>query len=214
MAELVVIRHGQASFGAENYDQLSPLGHHQAAAIGAHLRNIGWTPDRVVTGTLKRHHETLASMKIDQKNEEHSGFNEYDFHDLLNTRFGGAAPDLVMQDRKTHFRTLRETILQWQVGDVVGARESWRDFVTRVEAALTFATQSGARRTLVISSGGVIGQMVATTLSAPEPMMMELNLQVKNTAVTRFVYSAGRRMLTEFNATPHFDTQPELMSYS
>jgi len=44
--------------------------------------------------------------------------------------------------------------------------------------------------------------------------MMDLNLQVKNSSITRFVFSPGRIMLTEFNATPHFDAQPDLLSYS
>lgn len=213
MAELVVIRHGQASFGSDNYDALSDLGRRQSEAVGAHLRATGWAPDRLITGTLARQRDTLRAMGFDTPPEEHPGFNEYDFHDLLNTRFGGQAPDPVMQDRKTHFRTLRDTILDWQAGGIAGARESWAQFAGRVRDALGFATGEG-RRVLVISSGGVIGQLVASTLKAPEPVMMELNLQVKNSSIHRFVFSPGRVMLTEFNATPHFDAAPDLLSYS
>ena len=50
MSELLVIRHGQASFGQDNYDVLSDLGHEQARAAGAALREAGWVPDRLVTG--------------------------------------------------------------------------------------------------------------------------------------------------------------------
>ena len=214
MAELVVIRHGQASFGADNYDHLSDLGTRQSKAVGDYLRQTGWVPDRLVTGTLTRQKDTLAAMGLDGPADDHHGFNEYDFHDLLHTRFGGQAPDPVMQDRKTHFRTLRDTILEWQSGGIDGARESWQDFQTRVADALGFATDTDARRVLVISSGGVIGQLVTSTLNAPNPMMMELNLQVKNSSITRFIFSKGRVMLTEFNATPHFDAQPDLLSYS
>ncbi|MEY8840214.1 histidine phosphatase family protein, partial [Cribrihabitans sp. XS_ASV171] len=39
MAELLVIRHAQASFGADNYDLLSELGHRQSQAVGAALRS-------------------------------------------------------------------------------------------------------------------------------------------------------------------------------
>jgi len=213
MAELLVIRHGQASFGADNYDQLSDLGVRQSQAVGAYLRDKGWTPDRVVTGTLERQKDTAKAMGL-TPDTTHAGFNEYDFHDLLHTRFGGQAPHDVMQDRKTHFRTLRETILDWQGGGIKDAQESWAQFTGRVKDARDHATQPGAQKVLVVSSGGVIGQLVASTLSAPSVMMMELNLQIKNASITRFIFSRGRVMLTEFNTTPHVDAQPDLLSYS
>ncbi|MEP4196209.1 MAG: histidine phosphatase family protein [Aliishimia sp.] len=213
MAELLVIRHGQASFGADNYDQLSDLGVKQSQAVGAYLRAQGWVPDRVVTGTLERQKDTALGMGL-TPDDTHAGFNEYDFHDLLHTRFGGQAPHDVMQDRKTHFRTLRETIIDWQGGGIEGAQESWSDFTTRIKSAQDHATQPGAKKVLVVASGGVIGQMVAAALSAPSVMMMELNLQIKNASITRFVFSPGRIMLTEFNTTPYVDAQPDLLSYS
>ncbi|MEM8692575.1 MAG: histidine phosphatase family protein [Pseudomonadota bacterium] len=214
MAELVLIRHSQASFGASNYDQLSDLGHRQSEAVGDVLRAMQWTPDRLITGSLTRQKQTLAGMGFIENPEIHAGFDEYDFHDLLHTRFGGKAPDVVMGDRKTHFRTLRETILEWQRGDIQGTKESWTDFACRTSDAMRFATETDARRVLVISSGGVIGQLVARNLHAPDPMMMELNLQIKNSSITRFVFSKGRVMLDGFNATPHFDSNPDMLSYS
>jgi broad specificity phosphatase PhoE len=204
MAELLVIRHAQASFGAADYDRLSDLGHRQSALAGAALAAAGWVPDRLVTGTLRRQKETLASMGFDAAPEEHPGWNEYDFHDLLAVRFDGAVPEPVQQDRKTHFRTLRETILDWQQGGVVGARETYAAFADRVEAARAFATDTEAQRVLVISSGGAIGQLVAAALGTPPAQMIALNLQVKNTSMTRFIFTgAGRFFLHEFNATPH-----------
>ena len=98
MAELLVIRHAQAR------------------RAGVVLRDLNWVPDRLVTGTLERQKDTLACMGFADATEEHAGFNEYDFHDLLHAKFDGAVPDLVMGDRKTHFRTLRETIFEWQAG--------------------------------------------------------------------------------------------------
>ena len=78
------------------------------------------------------------------------------------------------------------------------------------------ACEGDARRVLVSSSGGVIGQLTATALGADKRHMMELNLQVKNTALSRFMFKGPRFTLHEFNATPHFMT-PEgaaLISYS
>lgn len=216
MAELLVIRHAQASFGQDNYDQLSELGHRQSELAGEALRASGWVPDRLVTGTLTRQQETLASMGFAEQPEQHAGLNEYDFHDLLSVRFQGAVPDPVRHDRKTHFRTLRETILEWQAGGLAGAKESWKDFSERVENARTFATDTDARRVLVISSGGPIGELVKASLGAPDAQMMALNLQVKNTSWTRFFFNASTFLLHEFNATPHFSTpdRAKLLTFS
>ena len=166
MAELLVIRHGQASFGQDDYDVLSDLGHRQSAAVGALLRETGWIPDRLVTGTLTRQKDTLSSMGFDAAPEEHPGFNEYDFHDLLHARFDGKVPELVKGDRRTHFRALRETIFEWQDAAFDGASESFADFEARVEAARAFACDTDAKRVLVVSSGGVIGQLTRQALGA------------------------------------------------
>jgi broad specificity phosphatase PhoE len=216
VAELLVIRHGQASFGHDNYDVLSDLGHRQSEAVGALLREMGWVPDRLVTGTLTRQKDTLASMGFSQSPEEHAGFNEYDFGDLLQARFKGNVPELVKGDRKTHFRALRETVFEWQDAAFDGASETFAEFETRTEAARAFATDTDARRVLVISSGGVIGQLTRAALGADNRHMMELNLQIKNTAMTRFMFNGDRCSLHEFNATPHFMTPSgaEMLSYS
>ncbi|MEX0310243.1 MAG: histidine phosphatase family protein [Tateyamaria sp.] len=202
--------------GTDNYARLSEVGREQSRLVGAALAEAGWVPDRLVTGTLTRQKDTLAAKGVDAPPEEHSGFNEYDFHDLLHARFDGQVPDPVMGDRKTHFRTLRDTILEWQGGGLAKARESWAEFTGRVAAARTFATKTSAKRVLVVSSGGVIGQLVASTLGAPAAQMMEINLQVKNTSITRFIFSGERFFLHEFNTTPHLSASDRagLLTYS
>lgn len=216
MAELLLIRHGQASFGADDYDVLSDLGRAQSRAAGAWLRTIGWTPDRVITGTLQRQIETASEMGFDPAPEHHAGLNEYDFARLLDAQFGGRVPDMVKGDRKTHFRTLRDTVLSWQRGEIPDPYETWEAFAARVEAARAFAVQTQAKRVLIVSSGGVIGQITAAALGAPAAQMMHLNLQIKNTGMTRFMFSGSLFSISEFNATPHFATPQgaSLMSYS
>ncbi|WP_164030788.1 histidine phosphatase family protein, partial [Serratia marcescens] len=50
MGSIYLIRHGQASFGADDYDVLSPTGIRQAEILGDHLRNLGVRFDRVLSG--------------------------------------------------------------------------------------------------------------------------------------------------------------------
>jgi broad specificity phosphatase PhoE len=59
---LLLVRHGQASLGAANYDQLSELGHRQARATGARLARADLVVDRVICGALARQRETAAEV--------------------------------------------------------------------------------------------------------------------------------------------------------
>ena len=58
MGTLYLVRHGQASFGAADYDRLSALGHRQAVRLGEHWKERGMRFDAVITGTLRRHGQT------------------------------------------------------------------------------------------------------------------------------------------------------------
>ena len=58
MGTLYLVRHGQASFGADNYDQLSPLGWQQSRRLGQYFKERGYQFEAVITGTLQRHDET------------------------------------------------------------------------------------------------------------------------------------------------------------
>ena len=58
MRELLLIRHGQASFHAEDYDQLSPLGVQQSSLLGAWFAECGQQPDLVAMGPRVRHRDT------------------------------------------------------------------------------------------------------------------------------------------------------------
>ena len=44
MGQLLLVRHGQASFGAEDYDVLSETGWEQGRRLGAHLVRAGVRP--------------------------------------------------------------------------------------------------------------------------------------------------------------------------
>ena len=50
-----MVRHAQASFGTDDYDRLSELGHRQSRWLGEYLAERQLTFARVVTGTLRRH---------------------------------------------------------------------------------------------------------------------------------------------------------------
>ena len=91
MAELFLIRHAQASFGAADYDVLSDLGHQQSEALGRALAAQGVKPDVFVIGAQRRHRETfegiIKGMGMDPFEAEiHAGLNEFAFKELLEAR--------------------------------------------------------------------------------------------------------------------------------
>ena len=58
MGTLYLVRHGQASFGADDYDQLSDLGRRQSVRLGQYLRERygdGLRFNAVLTGTASAH---------------------------------------------------------------------------------------------------------------------------------------------------------------
>ena len=192
MAELYLVRHAQASFGADNYDVLSELGHAQSFALGQAIAAQGVRPDLWVVGDLNRHQETLAGIQRGMgmapvAPEMHTGLNEFDFTGLLNARFGAdGGPKDMHSDRKTHFKTLRETVLAWQRDEIVNPPETWADFSQRIEAARRFIMRDGPATVLAISSGGPIGQMVSSVLQTPTDQQIKLQLQVKNCSLTPY----------------------------
>lgn len=222
MSELYIVRHAQASFGADNYDILSNKGHVQAEALGRALAIQGVRPDLYVIGTQRRHRETfegiVKGMGLPEKpHEEHSGLNEFDFKGLLNAAHTNIPPtEGLHTDHRTHFRILRDTVLAWERGEIHEPPETWQEFTDRVKAARDSIARSSAKQVLAVSSGGAIGQMIAATLSAPQGEQIRLQLQMKNCAVNRFVYSDRSFYFHGYNETPHInaENQTELLTYS
>ncbi|WP_102223204.1 histidine phosphatase family protein [Acidimangrovimonas sediminis] len=224
MTELVLIRHGQASFGAADYDVLSPLGHEQSRALGRALKAQGLRPDSLWIGAQRRHRETLEGIAeglgIDATSPSiHPGLNEFDFTGLLEARFRDRdRPAGLHDDRATHFRMLRDTVLAWQRDEIADPPESWDAFATRVRAARDAILSAGSEKgaiALAVSSGGAIGRMVAEAMEAPAAQMIHLQLQIRNCAVTRFRSGRTRTYLTGFNETPHILQETgHLLTYS
>ncbi|MCD1279012.1 MAG: histidine phosphatase family protein [Psychrobacter sp.] len=58
MTTILLARHGQASFGQENYDQLSELGGIQAQLLGQHYATTQRRIDAIFTGSLVRQRDS------------------------------------------------------------------------------------------------------------------------------------------------------------
>src|SRR3546814_13984266 len=87
MGAIYLLRHGQASFGAGDYDKLSKRGVEQAAVLGQALAARGVKPDVVICGGMLRHRETalgcLQAMGLDCEWQSDVAWNEYDHETMV-----------------------------------------------------------------------------------------------------------------------------------
>lgn len=213
MGSLYLVRHGQASFGAADYDQLSARGHEQCRHLGAYWRERGQRFDAVFTGTLRRHQQSLAGI-VEGYGEDLPavalpGLNEYDSEAVVRAIHPeplGAPTDA--EAVKQHFRLLRQGLLAWMRGETAPVgMPSHAEFAAGVADALARVLALGVgRQVLIVSSGGPISTAVAQVLAAPPETCVELNLRIRNSAVTEFAFNARRHHLVTFNALPHLDS--------
>ena len=213
MGTLYLVRHGQASLGAEDYDQLSDLGRRQCQALGRYWRERGQGFDAVLTGTLKRHQQSLAALseglqQADLPAAIHCpGLNEYDSEAVIKAIHPAPLekPDTPEMYRH-HFRLLRDGLTQWMNGVVTPqGMPAYNDFVRGVTSALDHVRKSPACNVLIVSSGGPISTAVGHILGTTPETTIELNLRIRNSSVTELAYTPKRHMLVTYNTLPHLD---------
>jgi len=220
MGTLYLVRHGQASFGADDYDQLSELGTRQCHALGQWFAARGIVFEAVLRGTLRRHVQSLAAIREGHGSEgpggvptalEWPGLNEYDSEALIRTVHEGplakpAESENPPEVYRAHFRLLRQALASWTEGRTQPAgMPSWDGFVAGVTGALDHVRQNHSGDVLIVSSGGPIATAVAQVLGAPASTMIELNLRTRNSSLTEFAYTPKRHMLQAYNQLPHLD---------
>jgi broad specificity phosphatase PhoE len=211
MSTLYLVRHGQASFGADDYDQLSNLGVQQSLQLGRYFANRQHTFDAVFTGTLKRHTQTLAGISEGMEKQLHAtqcpGLDEYDSQAVI----AAVHPDPLEKPTtpelyRHHFRLLREGLTQWMLGKTQPAHlPPWAVFQQRVIDVLTHIRESSAQNVLLVSSGGPIACAIGHVLATPPEATVELNMRLRNSSVTEFSFTAKRHVLQTYNTLPHLD---------
>ncbi|MDB5881354.1 MAG: phosphoglycerate mutase-like protein [Ramlibacter sp.] len=212
MGTLYLVRHGQASFGAEDYDQLSELGGKQSVRLGEYFARKGIAFDALIAGTLNRHKQTLQGVLQGMNHQgEHlswDGLNEYDADAVIATVHPGklAKPDSPEAYRH-HFRLLRDGLTQWMAGAVAPrGMPSYRDFVSGVAGALDHVRANHyGQKVLIVTSGGPIATAVGHVLRTPFETTIDLNLRIRNSSITEFAFTPKRHMLVGYNAIPHLE---------
>lgn len=206
MSQITLVRHGQANSGAQDeasYDSLSQLGHQQAGWLGDYWGATGERYERVYAGALTRHRETAVSMGANRWGEVtiDPRLNEVEYFDLSNRmheQFGIPLPT----DRKAFVDHMPLVFTAWQDGKIEGASETFHEFQSRVDDALT-EIAAGQGRALVVTSGGLIAMAIRVAMGLELGAFARLALSIMNTSVHALHPIGAGLSLTQFNAVPH-----------
>jgi broad specificity phosphatase PhoE len=232
VGSIYLIRHGQASLGAKNYDVLSDLGIKQSELLGQFAHSNGLKFDRSYSGEMQRQIDTgrhsLAHMPgSGSEILIEPAFNEYAADEVMRVYL----PHLEQtepqaryfvenagQYRKEFQHVFSKVITMWitEKNEVPGC-EPWSAFVERVKRGLARVTEQAGRgeNIAIFTSGGTITAALQLITGMPATSAFELNWQIVNTSVSRLQYGRSKISLASFNGQSHLDVhqQPDSITY-
>ncbi|MCW3148036.1 phosphoglycerate mutase family protein [Stutzerimonas stutzeri] len=235
MGSIYLIRHGQASFGAENYDVLSPLGYRQAEALGNYLAELGINFDRCVSGELQRQQDTarttLATLGKAGKGqpaiETDAAFNEFHADAVIRAHL----PELlevepnalhILRNAASHRAEFQHlftfAVHRWISGEHERDEvESWRSFLDRVTAGLERLLSQAKKKDniAIFTSGGTITALLQQIIGVPAIKAFEMNWQIVNTSLSQLKFRDREVALASFNSHAHLQLlkNPELVTH-
>ncbi len=219
MTTIYLIRHGQASAGAENYDVLSPIGRDQASVLGGYLQQTGLTFDGIYSGTLKRQIDTalIATGITPDTLAQHNHFNEYD-HKAIFARY---LPRLAEDDAEIaaaaqqgpntlmSASVFTKLMLAW-VNDSSDPAdgdefETWATFKARISNGIQHIAKAHDRKAAVavFTSGGVISTLFHSIYNTTPQSTFEMNWSINNASLSHVKFNDGALRLREFNNISH-----------
>lgn len=233
MSKLFIVRHGQASFDSDDYDQLSAIGQAQSLALGKHWASLGLQFDRVYVGPRKRHRQTAAWVAEAYRSQgltwpepeqmpeldEHHGYPvmEHVLPDLrrqnpqINALYIAARESGEVQ-RETVLRLLQAVMLLWAREEIkADGFEPWADFRARVRQGVAKIRAANGRgsRIAAFTSTGPVAVVAGEALSLADEPTLKLSWVVRNATYSEFLFSGDHFSLSTFNAASHF-YEPDL----
>ncbi len=234
MTTFYLIRHGQASFGAAHYDQLSELGRRQCTLLGEWWRNAGLPVHGIMVGAMQRHRQSAAAFwhgygAPAELGSDHwqvdRGLNEFDHEQVLYAAFpeladpAALATMLAKSDNpKATFQQLFEQgLARWMDGQHdADYDESWPAFQARIAQLLNgLAAAPATDHQLLFTSGGPITGICQQLMAIPDSHVMHLLAVMMNSSITKVVNRNKRWQLISVNGVPHLDSMADrsLISY-
>ena len=215
MATIYLIRHGQASFGADDYDKLSELGCRQASVAGEYLAQCGISFDAIYSGNLLRQRETAQLASASQPEELElridPRFNEIENDQQLKylvpevVKSNPAVQELIergLSSSKDYQKVIKAVFNYWVSPQCADTRvQSWQDYSQGVSQALhDVMVEQGSGKTVgIFTSGGTIATIVAQVLGLTGERTYRFYEPIFNCSVTQLFYSGTRVSLSYFN---------------
>lgn len=229
MASIYFIRHGQASFGKDNYDQLSELGHQQSARLGESLKARQVQFDCVISGDLQRHRETaeqcLGAMDNKSDLEIDHGWNEYRFQEILRVY----RPEFENSESMRKYISSHENPMQFFKQEFANAvdrwassehdgdySEPWSEFLARMEAAYLRVIEKvrDHKSIAVFTSGGPVSFVSQKLFGIDQRRIMQMNWALLNCGVTKVVQTSDQPMMSSWNDHSHFEHDKQFITYT
>jgi broad specificity phosphatase PhoE len=231
LGQIYLVRHGQASFGAADYDQLSAHGVEQSRLLGQWLAACKVGVGEVVTGSLKRHKQTAAACLAAMPGtpaadawRTEPGFDEYDHVEVLAKHAPQLTDPIAAKDalgsetdiKKSFQKIFAQAMARWMGGQHDGDyRESWPAFRARcIGAAKRIVETAGGQTVIVFTSGGPIAAICQELLGIPNERAAMVNFSLANSSVTRLLFSGkdGRISLSYLNNFAHLEQTGQVES--
>ncbi len=235
MSVIYMVRHGQASFGEENYDRLSKCGMEQARILAGHFIDVGLSFDAIYSGEIMRQQQTAQEI-IDVYGKRSRAcpprsviaeFDEYDSKAIIISQIGELIeqdPALVVElekiytDKRSFQIVFERVMFRWISGehDKPGV-ETWESVKSRVASGLkkVMAANGRNKKILIVASGGSIAASVQYALGIGDEETQRISWQITNTSVSSFMYDGERITLSSFNSVSHLllKKDPALLTY-
>lgn len=228
MSTIYIIRHGQASFGAQNYDQLSPLGYEQASFLGNHIQQLNLEIQDVVIGEMKRHAQTaeysLSKIPFSNVPIIDGGWNEYDHMEIL-SRYRPEYADIEfikneiiqLPDPMIAFqRIFEDSMMRWASGNYNSEyKESWEEMKERTSEGLNKIKErlEPNKAILVYTSAGAISALLSKLLNLNVKEAFQLQWKIPNCSISSVKIEDNSIVVKALHESHFFDLQPHLLTY-
>jgi broad specificity phosphatase PhoE len=228
MPAILLIRHGQASFGLGNYDKLSTLGEQQAVVLGKHLSTKQLNIGQVFMGTMQRHRQT-AELSLKETNKTIRPivlpeWDEFDHEQVLeayNPRYKsmvavGVDMALTGNPKAAFQKIFSAAVQRWVSGEHDSDyRESWTAFNNRVREGLLHVMEHTPKGTvsLVYTSGGTISSAARHLLQLSDENTLQLQWRMANCAICRIQTGLSGTFLSTMNEYGFLEHQPGLVTF-
>ena len=235
MGAIYMVRHGQASFGRDNYDELSEKGIEQSRILALYWLKTGVETDVIYSGEMVRQRDTAKEViKIWSEAgivlpelQFLKEFNEYNSKALILSHLEDLIREdpsvnedlkIIYTDKKAFQRIFEKIIAKWSTGTLYKPGiQTWDEFKKTIHSGIqkVLADNGRSKNIVIFTSGGAISASVQFAMGLSDAETIRIAWKIINSSVSKFLYNEERITLIGFNSTAHLDLErdPGLITY-